>query len=335
MRRRTLTILPSLILLSIIGGLIFLSQLQPVGNPLQRQVLEISDGASFSEVARMLHQRHLIKSDWAFTWMGRIVGADRNIIPGEYEFQGGMTPADILHKITSGAVIQYAVTIPEGYSIEQIAGLLEEKGLADRETFVQLTRDPRFLAQFDPQLRDLEGYLFPDTYHFTRHMRPDTIIQSMVSRFKQAWTPQLQARAEELGMSIHQIVTLASVIEKETGLSQERGLISGVFHNRLRKKIPLQSDPTVIYALNHFDGNLRKKDLAVESPYNTYRVRGLPPGPIANPGEASIRAALYPIPTNYLYFVSRNDGSHQFSATLAEHNLAVKKYQLQQQRRSS
>ena len=136
-------------------------------------------------------------------------------------------------------------------------------------------------------------------------------------------------------MSVHEIVTLASVIEKETGLSQERGLISGVFHNRLRKKIPLQSDPTVIYALAQFDGNLRKKDLSVESPYNTYRVRGLPPGPIANPGEASIWAALYPIPTNYLYFVSRNDGSHEFSVTLDEHNLAVKKFQLQERRRSS
>jgi len=335
MRRRTVTLLVSFLLLNLLGGLAFLSQLQPVGNPSARQILEIPSGSSFAEVANLLHDRQLVKSDWAFVWMGRLLGADRNIIPGEYEFTGGMTPADVLNKITTGDVVQYAVTIPEGYSIEQIAGLLQEKGLADQRVFIQLTRDQEFLTSLNLQVYDLEGYLFPDTYHFTRHMKPETMIQTMVGRFKQAWTTSMQERASELGMSLHQIVTLASVIEKETGLAEERGLISGVFHNRLRKKIPLQSDPTVIYALERFDGNLRKKDLAVESPYNTYRVRGLPPGPIANPGEASIRAALYPVPTNYLYFVSRNDGSHQFSSTLDEHNLAVKKYQLQQRRRSS
>ncbi len=333
--RRTFAILASIILLMLLGGLVFLSQLQPFGDPSQRQILEIQNGSSFTEVAKVLHQHQLIKSDWAFTWMGRLLGADRNIHPGEYEFQGGMAPADILNKITNGEVVHYAVTIPEGYSIEQIAGILQEKGLADREAFIKVTRDSQFLAQLDFHVDDLEGYLFPDTYHLTRGMTPEAIVQAMVSRFKKSWTADLYARAAELNLSVHQIVTLASVIEKETGLSRERGLISGVFHNRLRKKMPLQSDPTVIYALAQFDGDLRKKDLSVDSPYNTYRFRGLPPGPIANPGEASIRAALYPVPTNYLYFVSRNDGSHQFSATLAEHNLAVKKFQLQQHGRSS
>ena len=246
MRRWTVTILASVVLLVGGGGLAFLSQLQPFGNPSQRQIIEIPAGFSFTDVARLLHQRHLIKSDWAFTWMGRLLGADRNIIPGEYEFQGGMAPNDVLHKITKGEVLQYAVTIPEGYSIEQIAGVLQEKGLVEQDVFVQLTRNSQFLAQLGFQLHDLEGYLFPDTYHFTRHMKPEAIIQTMVARFKQSWTPQLQERASELGMSLHQTMTLASVIEKETGLSQERGLISGVFHNRLRKKIPLQSDPTVM-----------------------------------------------------------------------------------------
>jgi peptidoglycan lytic transglycosylase G len=335
MRRRALTFFCSFFLLALIGGLAFLSQLQPFGNPSQRQIFEIPQGASFSQISSVLHERQLIKSDWAFSWMGRILGADRNIIPGEYELHGGMAPADVLNKITKGAVVEYTVTIPEGYSIEQIAGILQEKGLSDQDGFIQLTKDRDFLTQLNFQVEDLEGYLFPDTYHFTRQMTPKGMIQTMVARFKQTWTDQLQARASELGMSIHEIMTLASVIEKETGLAQERGLISGVFHNRLRKKIPLQSDPTVIYALAQFDGDLRKKDLTVDSPYNTYRFRGLPPGPIANPGEASIRAALYPIPTPYLYFVSRNDGSHQFSATLDEHNLAVKKFQLQQRQRSS
>ena len=157
----------------------------------------------------------------------------------------------------------------------------------------------------------------------------------MVSRFKQTVTAEHRRGAGELGLSMHQVVTSASVIEKETARPDERPLISGVFHNRLRRNIPLQSDPTVIYALHGFDGNLRKKDLSVESPYNTYRVLGLPPGPIANPGSAAIHAALYPAPTEYLYFVSRNDGSHAFSTTLVEHNRAVRKYQLRQRRRSS
>ena len=335
MRKWIVAILAGFFIFGVLGGLAFLSQLQPIDNPLHRQVLEIPEGASFSKVASMLHQRHVIKSEWAFIWMGRLLGADRSVIPGEYEFQGGMPPTDVLNKVLRGEVFRYVVTIPEGYSIEQIASLLQDKGLVDPDIFIQLTKDPQFLTQLNLLVYDLEGYLFPDTYYLTRHMKPGTIIQTMVSRFRQSWSLQMQARACELGMSLHQIVTLASVIEKETGLTQERDLISGVFHNRLKKKIPLQSDPTVIYALGRFDGNLRKKDLVVESPYNTYRVQGLPPGPIANPGEASIRAALYPVPTNYLYFVSRNDGSHEFSTTLAEHNMAVKKYQLHRKSRSS
>lgn len=335
MRGQIFKLFTSLFFLVFIGGLAFLSQLQPFGNPSQRQVLRIPVGSSFSDAARLLHQRNLIKNDWAFEWMGRLLGADRSIIPGEYEFTGGMAPVDVLDKITKGEIVQYAVTIPEGYSIEQIADILQEKGLVNKDEFIQLTQDPKFLARLNFQADDLEGYLFPDTYHFTQQVEPEVMVKIMLEQFKQVWTEQLQARAAELGMSVHQIMTLASVIEKETGDPQERGLISGVFHNRLRKKIPLQSDPTVIYGLAHFDGNLSKEDLTVDSPYNTYRFRGLPPGPIASPGEASIRAALYPIPTNYLYFVSRNDGSHQFSITLAEHNLAVKKYQLQRRRRSS
>ena len=335
MRGRIFTLLASFLFLLLVGGLVFLSQLQPFGSPSQRQVLKIPVGSSFSDAARLLHQRNLIKSDWAFQWMGRFLGADRSIIPGEYEFVGGMAPADVLDKITKGEVVQYAVTIPEGYSLDQIAGILQENGLVNEDEFIQLTQDPVFLAKLDFKVEDLEGYLFPDTYHFTQQVEPEIMVQTMIERFKQVWTEQLATRAMELDMSVHQVMTLASVIEKETGVSQERGLISGVFHNRLRKKIPLQSDPTVIYALAHFDGNLRKEDLTVDSPYNTYRFQGLPPGPIASPGEASIRAALYPIQTNYLYFVSRNDGSHQFSTTLAEHNLAVKKYQLQRRRRSS
>ena len=320
-------------------GFAVLSQLQPVGNSSQVVLVDIAEGASLSDVAERLHRQKLIKSDWAFVWMGRLAGSDRKIIPGEYEFYGGMDPSTILEKIVKGEVIQYTVTIPEGFSVSQIADLLHEKRLTDREAFLQCTRDPVFIETLslsvDDRVEDLEGYLFPDTYQFARHMAPDRLIATMVSRFKQTVTDDDRRRAAELGLSMHQAVTLASVIEKETARPDERTLISGVFHNRLRKKIPLQSDPTVIYALHEFDGNLRKKDLSIDSPYNTYRVVGLPPGPIANPGRAAIHAALYPEPSEYLYFVSRNDGSHEFSATLADHNRAVRKYQLRQRRRTS
>ena len=320
-------------------GFAVLSQLQPVGNSSQVVLVDIAEGASLSDVAERLHRQKLIKSDWAFVWMGRLAGSDRKIIPGEYEFYGGMDPSTILEKIVKGEVIQYTVTIPEGFSVSQIADLLHEKRLTDREAFLQCTRDPVFIETLslsvDDRVEALEGYLFPDTYQFARHMAPDRLIATMVSRFKQTVTDDDRRRAAELGLSMHQAVTLASVIEKETARPDERTLISGVFHNRLRKKIPLQSDPTVIYALHEFDGNLRKKDLSIDSPYNTYRVVGLPPGPIANPGRAAIHAALYPEPSEYLYFVSRNDGSHEFSATLADHNRAVRKYQLRQRRHTS
>ncbi len=324
------------LLLLVFGGLLTcLGQLQPAGQASQVVVLEIAEGESFSEVAQRLRAHRMIKSVWAFVWMGRLRGLDRKIIPGEYEFHGGMSPVRILRKLSRGEVRHYTVTIPEGFSAKQIADALHEKQLADRAEYLRFTRDPALIHRLGLSVNDLEGYLFPDTYLLTRHMRPEVIIQTMVSRFWQIVTEDDRARAKALGFSLHQVVTLASVIEKEAARSDERALISGVFHNRLRHNIPLQSDPTVIYVLHEFDGDLRKKDLAIDSPYNTYRVPGLPPGPIANPGKASIHAALYPASTEYLYFVSRNDGSHEFSATLADHQRAVQKYQMRQRRRSS
>jgi UPF0755 protein len=173
----------------------------------------------------------------------------------------------------------------------------------------------------------LEGYLFPETYYFARATKPKDVIRTMVDGVKQLWTPELEAQAKRLHLTLHEVLTLASVVEKETGIREERELIAAVFHNRLRRRIPLQSDPTVIYGLTAFDGNLRKRDLLDPSPYNTYRIQGLPPGPIASPGADSIKAALFPSASPYLYFVSRNDGTHYFSASLEEHNRAVEKFQ--------
>jgi peptidoglycan lytic transglycosylase G len=300
---------------------------QPFGASHPVQIVDIPSGIAFSHVSRLLHQKGILGSEWFFQVLGRVQQVDRKIIPGEYELHAGMRPTVLLAKLVKGEVYQHSVTIPEGYNVVQIADILDEKRLADKREILRLNRDPAFIKSVNLKADTLEGYLFPDTYRFARYTPPEFIVRTFVSRFHEMVTPELQAQAKSMGMTLQEVLTLASVIEKETGLATERALVSGVFHNRLRRNIPLQSDPTVIYALEYFDGNIRKADLSVNSPYNTYKVRGLPPGPIANPGLAAIQAALYPTPSDFVYFVSRNDGSHKFSATLAEHNKAVDKYQ--------
>ena len=305
----------------------FMKVNQPVDTSRPVQIVHIPSGIGFTQVSHLLHQKGLLKYEWFFQVLGRAQRVDRKIIPGEYELHAGMRPTELLAKLVDGEVFEYSVTIPEGYSVVQIADILEHKGLADKQEILRLNRDQAFIHSLKVEASTLEGYLFPDTYRFARSLPPEFLLRTFVSRFHEMVTPELKAQAKSMGMTLQEVVTLASVIEKETGLAKERSLVSGVFHNRLRRNIPLQSDPTVIYALTYFDGNIRKADLSVDSPYNTYKVRGLPPGPIANPGLAAIQAALYPTPSDFVYFVSRNDGSHKFSATLAEHNEAVNKYQ--------
>jgi UPF0755 protein len=318
------------------GGLIglmgmsgFLWLNQPIGGPIQPKLVDIPPGTPFTQVSHILHENHLIGPEWFFTLLGRVQRVDRKIIPGEYELHAGMRPTELLKKLVKGEVYQYAITIPEGYTVLQIANILDERNLVSKQDILRLARDQAFIGSLNVQAPTLEGYLFPDTYHFSRYTPPESIIRTFVNRFHEVVTSDFKDRARIIGMTLREVLTLASVVEKETGLAAERPLVSGVFHNRLRRGIPLQSDPTVIYALDSFDGNIRKADLSVNSPYNTYKVRGLPPGPIANPGLAAIHAALYPTQTDFVYFVARNDGSHEFSVTLADHNKAVDKYQRQ------
>ena len=218
MLKKGLFIICGLLLLGSVCGFAVLRQLQPVGNASQVTVLDIAEGALLSEVAERLRRLNLIKSEWAFVWMGRLTGLDRKIIPGEYEFHGGMDPSAILEKIVKGEVIRYTVTIPEGFSVSQIADLLHERRLADREEFLQCLRNPAFIQTLSlsvgERVEHLEGYLFPDTYQFARHVAPDRLIAKMVSRFKQTLTEEDRQRAAELGLSLHQVVTLAWVIEK-------------------------------------------------------------------------------------------------------------------------
>ena len=295
----------------------------------------IPDGSTFQHVAVLLEHERLIKSSSIFVLFGKYQSADRKVHAGEYELNPGMTPAEILSKLLNGEVLLHPLTIPEGLTLTQIADLVSQQGLTDREEFLRLAKDREFIVSLGIKAETLEGYLYPNTYKFPRGIKAREVLVAMVEQLGQEVGPDLLARMQELKMTMHEVLTLASVIEKETGSGGERPEISAVFHNRLKKHIPLQSDPTVIYGLPAFDGNLHKKDLSSPSPYNTYRVQGLPPGPIANPGIQAIRATLYPSDSRSLYFVSRNDGTHQFSATLIEHNKAVEKYQKRPFRRGT
>ncbi|MFM8551203.1 MAG: endolytic transglycosylase MltG, partial [Nitrospiraceae bacterium] len=299
------------------------------------KTVEIQEGTTLRQVAALLQREQLLRHQWGLILLGKLTSSDRRIVAGEYALRSDMTPKDLLAELRSGHVVLHAVTIPEGYTAVQIAELLDQKGIVDGREFLRLVHDRGFIRTLNLDTDSLEGYLFPDTYRLARGVKSQEMIAAMVAGLRQVLTPELQARAKDVNMSLHDVLTLASVIEKESGVEAERELVSAVFHNRLRRHIPLQSDPTVIYGIQNFNGNLTRKDLAAASPYNTYRNQGLPPGPIANPGAGSIRAALYPVPTSYLYFVSRNDGTHEFSSTLAEHNRAVDRYQRHPQRRQA
>ena len=283
----------------------------------------------------MLEREHLIKSRSAFVLFAKSQSADRKVHAGEYELNAGMTPAEILSKLLSGQVLLHPLTIPEGLTLIQIADLVSQLGLTDQAEFLRLAKDRAFIASLGIKADTLEGYLYPNTYKFPRTVKAREVLTAMVEQLRQVVGPDFLARMQELKMTMHEVLTLASVIEKETGAGGDRPDISAVFHNRLKQHIPLQSDPTVIYGLPAFDGNLRRKDLSSPSPYNTYRVKGLPPGPIANPGIQAIRATLYPSDSRARYFVSRTDGTTQFSKTLTEHNQAVEKYQKRPFRRVS
>jgi UPF0755 protein len=292
-----------------------------------RRIIDIPQGANLRAVARLLAGEGFIQNTTYFILAGKLIGVERSIKPGEYAIHAEMRPLQILDLLKKGVIYQHEVVIPEGYTVRQIAQLLEDKQLADKKTFIKLAHHPQFVHSLEIQADSLEGYLFPSTYPVTKNTPPEEIIQMMVRAFRQVYTQELEDRAHLLHLTQHEVVTLASIIEKETSVDEERSLVAAVFHNRLRLGMPLQSDPTVIYSIPDFDGNLKRVDLKRSSLYNTYRWPGLPPGPIANPGMASLNAAVRPAPVNYLFFVSRNDGTHYFSRNIKEHNTAVARYQ--------
>lgn len=295
-------------------------------------VINVSPGQTLNQTADLLLREKIIKNASKFVLIARFKGYDKRLKAGEYLLSAAMTPLELMEIMVKGTVKLYKLTIPEGYNLYQIADLVEASNMGTREDFIREATDAVRVRNSGLEGKTFEGYLFPDTYFFPKDVTVDRIIAAMLRRFWSIFTADWQNRARELGLTVHQVVTLASIIEKETGAAFERPIISSVFHNRLKKKMRLESDPTVIYGIENFDGNLTRKHLKTRTPYNTYQIRGLPAGPIANPGSDSLHAALYPDNTKYIYFVSRKDSTHQFSTNLKQHNQAVRKYQLRRRK---
>lgn len=286
--------------------------------------------SSFATIEEKLASAGVLRADLRFRLLAKLMGVSKGLHPGEYRFPAGITPYQILRQLYKGSSIRHPLTVPEGASLKQIGALLAKEGWTSEVEFRTLTSDPKFIAELGIPIPNLEGYLFPETYLLERggfNLR--TFLSGMVTQTRKVLEATgATAGLPAYGLSTHQVLTLASIVEKETGLAAERPLIARVFLNRLRQGMRLQTDPTVIYGIKAFNGNLTKLDLMTPSPYNTYLIPGLPPGPIANPGRAAIQAVLAPAPQgDYYYFVSKNDGSHYFSRSLSEHNRAVNRYQ--------
>ncbi len=301
------------------------------GYPEPSRIVLIERGWTLPRIAEALHSQGIIQSSSIFRWYVWLAFEPSSLKAGEYQFEGPHNLPAVLEKLLLGQVHHYRITIPEGLILEEVAERLTENGFGEENQFLEAMKEIDRIRDWDPAAEiNLEGYLFPDTYFFPRGVKEGAIVRSMIESFRQTWTPEHSRRARELQLSIREVVTLASLIEKETALDQERPLVSAVFHNRLQQNLKLACDPTVIYAVKQvkeFDGIIHQSDLDLDSPYNTYLYPGLPPGPIANPGLESIEAALYPAQVDYLYFVSTNDGSHYFSNNYRDHNRAVQQYQ--------
>jgi UPF0755 protein len=297
------------------GAWIYVTMERPYkGYAEAEQYVDIPAGSGTVSMGRRLADLGVIRSASAFRLAVWMRGAGRKLQAGEYRFERPMTTAEVVDKIARGDVYVRAITFREGLNVREMAAVFESGGFGTAADFIAAARRGQLVHELDPDARDLEGYLFPDTYTLQRRTTAEQLVERMVNRFTKALTPEIQQQASARGLNVRQLVTLASLVEKETGKGDERPIVAGVYTNRLRIGMGLQCDPTVIYALI--------------SPYNTDRYRGLPPGPIAAPGSASLAAAANPADVPYLYFVSRGDGSHVFSATLDEHNRNVVQYQL-------
>ena len=295
--------------------------------PLEEPVtIEIKPGMSFAQAIDMLMMKDLSRDPNVFAAISRLTGVDKNLIPGRYDFKGSVSPFDVFIKLKKGSITPWEVTILEGDTLEDIKIKLLKDGLVSEEEFDRLITDEEFMNRMQIKAPSLEGYLFPDTYRIDKGVGAEKILTMMVRRLREKYDEKLLVRTSEIGLDERRALTLASIIEREAAVDRERPLISAVYHNRIKRRMYLQADPTAIYGVKSLSAGVRKNDLKRKTPYNTYRIKGLPPGPIASPGLQSIKAALYPADVQYLYFVSNNDGTHTFSMTMKEHIRAVRKY---------
>jgi len=326
--RRFVLALPFLLAALAVGGSGFaLRSLAPVAGSERNTPFRVPLGASLAAVAQDLEREQLIRRAAAFEMLARWRGLAGELRAGEYDLSPHLRTGGILERIAEGRVRTYRIVIPEGLTAAEIAQRLAEQGLADPDEFLAATRSQELVTELGVEGESLEGYLFPETYQLARGLEAAEIACTMVAQFRALW-PEIAPASEALGFSMLETVILASIIEKETGVPEERSLIAAVFHNRLRRGMRLDTDPSVIYGIPDFDGNLSRAHLEdARNPYNTYQIPGLPPGPIANPGAAALRAAVAPARSSYLYFVSRNDGTHEFSTSLTEHAAAVERFQ--------
>lgn len=295
------------------------------------QFIDIPAGTGTAAIGRQLVDAGIVRDPFTFRvalgWSGR----SRALQAGEYRFDGPLAAVDVVERLVRGDVYARRITFPEGLMLQEMARVYETREFGTATTFLEAARDPSLIRDLDSAATDLEGYLFPDTYALPRGTPARRLVALMLERFRATYDDVLQREAREQALSTREVVTLASLVEKETARADERPLVAAVYRNRLKLRMGLQADPTVVFALQRagrYTGNIRRADLAIDSPYNTYRYAGLPPGPIASPGRASLEATLRPARVSYLYFVSRNDGSHVFATTLAEHNRNVRRFQV-------
>jgi UPF0755 protein len=295
------------------------------------QFVTIPSGAGAGEIRTRLLDARLVRDEFTLRAALRWTGSGRALKAGEYRFDREMSAVEVIDKLTAGDIYTRRITFPEGLTIAEMARLFESREFGKASDFLEASKKASLIRDLDPQAPDLEGYLFPDTYALPRGASADRLIAAMVDRFKATYTQELRDKARDQGLTTRQVLSLASLVEKETAKDEERPLVSAVYRNRLRIGMGMQADPTVVYALQkagRYDGNIRREDLSFDSPYNTYKYGGLPPGPIAAPGRAALEATLNPAAVDYLYFVSRNDGSHVFATTLDQHNANVREFQV-------
>jgi UPF0755 protein len=293
--------------------------------------VELPSGLGVSAIGERLADAGVVPDPWTFRLAARLSGVDRKLQAGEYRFADPATPRDVAARLARGDVYTRPITFPEGLTIVEMAEIFARSGLGAAADFRAAASDTALIADVDPDAETLEGYLFPSTYALARRAGATGTVQAMIGEFNHAFDPRLRLDAAARNMTPRDVVTLASIIEKETARPEERPIVSAVYQNRLKIGMPLQCDPTVIYAMmlaGAWNGNIRRADLEMDSPYNTYRHPGLPPGPIASPGKSSLDAAVHPADVKYLYFVSRNDGTHVFATTLEEHLKNVARYQI-------